>query len=205
MITKISGELYPYSELKKTFLRRINTTAFMNQSCNPYFVSFKLFSNIVGNHPIASAFFSTIRDKAVNGITFYTLAGRRKLVDVDYLFNDYQGISVMVDKAGKEFLLSSVPNEKNVSNLLYGISPIEMELTTKNLKNYFENHFNEFPYLIHLSKIIDREFSRECLTKHMVVVAKFCKNHEWVNQNLIDLLKEVNKLLDNSYFQLVTR
>lgn len=201
---KVASEMFTLSELKKEFGHRIRATAFMNS--NPSFiVSFKIFSNIVAEFPVISDVYSTIIEKAINGITFYTLEGWHQLREVDYMFYDEESKTcVVVLRNGKDLCVCMPPEAGETS--VIDTMPYKLIVSTKKLKRYYKENYNEFRYLSELTQVIDSKISsRNEVIKNVPALANILRNDEWVNNNITYCLGELNRILDESSFILIEK
>lgn len=202
MTSKVSSEMFPLSELRKMYVQRIRSTAFMDSDSN-IIISFKLFSNIVPSFPAASELYGDIIEKALESLSFQTVDGMHQLHEVDYVFLDEKEHCVAVLKNGQDmFMLSPKSSDKPI--ILTVKSPEDLTVTTYFMKRYYQVHQSEFPYLNEFARIIDSKISRrDQLTKGIKDTAEFCISNKWMKDNILNCIYELHKLVENSSFVLV--
>lgn len=199
MTTKVSADMYPVNEIREEFTNRIRTTAFIKLP--DVFVSFKFFGCLIPMIPdMAKAYNSKIIEKALSGISFFTVDGFHKLEEVDYMFTDADGLIVAVLDDGTP-LNVKYPPESELSGNIKEESALECYLSTRYLKTYFIDHKDEFPYLYHLTALLN-QFGIGNYTNYKTLrtLAAECSTNRWIISNIENCIVELSNLLDNASF-----
>lgn len=195
MTGKVSSEMYPVSELRTIFGPRVRSTGFFGKSPN-IIVSFKLFTNLVAKFNVSSSYRDII-GKAIERISFNTVDGMHTLSEVNYIFADSRNRWVAVLKDGHDtFILYPKGNAVIAKD-----SPKSFIVSTSEMKKYYWSHVSEYPYLNEFAEIIDSKIeNRAMLTNDISQVVKRCESNEWVKVNILNCLKDLMRLVTNSYF-----
>lgn len=201
---KISADLYPLNELREKFSHRIRTTGF-TKSRPSIVVSFKLFSNIVGAIGNASEHYADVIENALSGLSFLTQEGEHHLSEVDYMFVDdkNQCVAVLINGSALTLLKNS---KGDVMTPIIG-DPLEnLIVSTKELKEYFMEHREDFPYLNSMAEEIDSmRIDHASITKETTLVARMCKENDWIRCNIDYCIDELNNLLGHASFILKSK
>lgn len=200
MISKISSDMYPVSELRKIFVHRIRTTGFFNTDPD-IIVSFKLFTNIVAKlSSKASSQYGEIIETALSSISFNTIESLHRLSEVNYMFNDESNRCVVVLNNGKDLLL--LKNDRDARPIVK--SPKDFTISTILMKRYYLEHISDYWYLNKLTEIVDSKIDkRSQLTNDMSRISNIISDNEWVKDNIMNCLEDLKKLVSNSAFVIV--
>lgn len=199
--SKISAEMFLQSELRKEFMSRVRSTAFMSTQ-DGILVSFHFFSSIVSRFPEASGRFAEVVDKAIGCIRFHTPGGSHILRDVDYMFIDPNGLCVAVLTDGRDFPLLSAP-QSSESYPLKVNSPLELTVSTQMLKRYYLKHKLKFPYLNELARqLYLKRMNTAYISKHSREVADSYRANLWFQAHVLNCLQELDLLVSNASFLL---
>ena len=200
MITKISTEMFPLSELREKYRSRIGTTAFFNRRPSP-FVSFKIFTNLVPQMPKnISAEYYKVKEKALQRLSFYTTGGRYELKDVDYIFMDQENRLVVVFQSGEDYIMLNSPIEGAQTQIL-DISPLQLTVSTYEIKKYFTENIVKYPFLKEFANLCDTTIpKRTMLSKKTGEAVNYIAHLPWVVKNISSCIKELDDLLDNASF-----
>lgn len=200
---KTSKEMFLHQELKTIFGHRVRSKDFRDNYPVPFIVSFHVLSNIVGENPLASRFYSFIINKAIEGIRFYCNGEEHSFSSVNYMFIDSNSICVAVTNDGTDLSLCNRPDKRGYMKIITKKLVTDLKVSAEEMKAFFMEHYKEFPYLITFSKIIDRYFTRSEINSNISLLASCLKVNEWVKVNLIDVLRDLNNLVSRSHFYLV--
>lgn len=199
---KISSEMYPLNELRNKYSHRIRTTGF-TKSRPSIVVSFKLFSNIVNSLENASEHYAEVVEKALSGLSFLTLDGMHRIEEVDYMFVDDEGQCVAVLSNGDDLIVMN--HSKNNVLIPFTGDPLDNAIvSTKELKEYFIEHREDFPYLNSLAEEIDSmKIDHVSISNNTPFAARMCLQNEWIRRNIDYCINELDNLLDHASFVLI--
>ena len=200
MVSKISSDMYPLSELRKEYTYRIRTTAFSKHP--EIFVSFKLLSNLVPAFPEASELYAEVIEKALSGVTFQSSSGVHTLSQVEYMFVDDEGfnVAVLVDGCVTDILC---PGDSSDPEHIQASCPLKFRVSTKQLKKYYVTHREKYPHLNYLTSILN-SIGVGNYTSYSTINSLVSKlrSLNWVQHNIINCLRDLSNLLDNASFVL---
>lgn len=197
MISKVSSDMFPISELRKEFVARIRSTGFFNTNPN-VIISFKLFSNIVPKlNKKVSLFYGEIIERALSSISFNTIDGTHRLSEVDYMFVDDYKRCVAVLNNGKDLLL--LTSDKDACPIVK--YPENFTISTTIMKRHYIENIQDFPYLCQMTKIIDSKVNKRAqLITNIPNISQILASDVWINNNIMNCLAELKNLVTKSSF-----
>lgn len=196
MLSKVSSEMMPASELRSVFSQRIRTTGFQHSNPNAI-VKFSLFSNIVAHFDCASEAYSEVIAKALDSVSFFTNEGLHRFYEVDYIFADEDDRCVAVLKDGRDFLILHSASGKPLKGLE------GLKVSTSMLKDYYLANQESFPYLNKMGDLLASMVeNRSQLSNAMTKLANRCINNKWIEDNIFECIGELKALVTKSSFVL---